>query len=196
MRLLALGSPLVLLLAACSGSTADVGSTSGPEIPPRETKASAEASPEEIPQGAFTGGFGGCSNVFLYRATDDGTQYAVVELDAETLGLTVGSSTTVDLGEVPAGVGVFVDVYGSSIGELPYCTDHHTEQPEVTRWTAEAGTLTIALRADPESTDARHPTYRATLVLETVHFTRPNAGKAIVVPRIVIGDVRVGWLPG
>lgn len=195
MRSLALG-PWLVLLAACSGSTADVGAMPHPELPPRESKVIAGLPSEDVPQGAFTGGFGGCSNVFLYRATDDGTQYAVVDLDKDTLGLTVGSSTTVDLGEVPAGVGVFVDVYEGSIGELPYCTDDRTEQPAVTRWTAEAGTLTIALQADPESTDARHPTYRATLVLETVHFTRPKAGKAIVVPRIVIEDVRVGWLPG
>ena len=96
---------------------------------------------------------------------------------------------------VPEGVGVFVDVYGSALGELPYCTDLRREQPTMTRWTAEAGTLTIELHPDPDST-AQNPTYRATLVLETVHFTRPKAGKAIVVPRVVIDDVRVGWLPG
>lgn len=194
MRFFAPGSA-VLLLVACSGS-ADVGSTAHRETPPRQTRVISEAPPEDVPQGSFTGGMGGCSNVLLYRATDDGTQYAVVDLDKELLGLRVGAPLTVDLGDVPAGVGVFVDVYGGALGELPYCTDHPAEERAVTRWTAEAGKLSIDLHDDVASIDAQHPTYRATLVLEMVHFTRPNAGKAIVVPRIVIEDVRVGWLPG
>ena len=53
----------------------------------------------------------------------------------------------------------------------------------------------IELHTDPEAS-GDHPTYRATLVLDTIHFTRPKAGKAIVVPHIVIEDVRAGWLPG
>ena len=194
-RLLALAFPLVLV-AACSGATADGASSKEDRNPTdKETRGVATTASSEVPQGAFTGSYGGCSDVFVYRASDDGTQYAVIELEKERLGLAIGSSTTLDLGVVPEGVGVFVDVYGSSLDELPYCTDLRTEQPAVTRWTAEAGTLTIELHADPEST-SEHPTYRATLVLETAHFTRPRAGKAIVVPHVVIDDVRVGWLPG
>ena len=194
MRLFLWASALVLVACSGRGAEIEVGSPA-PPVDDKEARATAEAPPAEIPQGAFTGPYGGCSNVVMYRASEDGTQYAVIELDKDMLGLAVGATRTLDLGEEPAGVGVFVDVYGSSLGELPYCTDYRTEEPAVTRWTAEAGSLTIELHADPEA-NGEQPTYRATLVLERAHFTRPNAGRAIVVPRVIIDNVRVGWLPG
>lgn len=189
----------LLVLAACSGSSAEIGSpnpsgTGTGNGSSGESKA-ARAPSREVPQSTFTGAGAGCSNVLAYRASADGTQYAIVKVDKNELGLEIGSKRTIDLGKSPTGVEVSVDVYASApTGEKPYCTDYRTESPTVTRWNAQAGKLTIELTADPTSTDAEH--YLATMRLESVHFTGPEGGMAVIVPSVVIENVRVGWLPG
>ncbi|MCW5834942.1 MAG: hypothetical protein KIS78_21250 [Labilithrix sp.] len=193
MRPLALAS----LLTACSGATSELGDPPDePPARPAETAAT-EAAPRDVPQNVFEGDSQGCSNVVAFRATSDGTQYAVVQLDERKLALQAGEARTVDLGTSPEGVAVFVDVYARALeGGAAYCSDDRTEEPPRTRWSAEAGKLTIELAADPDARAATAPTYRATLRLETVHFTSPEGGFAVVVPSIVIAGVRVGWLPG
>ncbi|MBX3203134.1 MAG: hypothetical protein KF894_33730 [Labilithrix sp.] len=197
MRPLALAVPLASLLAACSGAVAERDvPLDEPPVRPAETT-STEAAPRDVPQNVFGGDSSGCSNVIAFRATADGTQYAVVEIDKTRLALRLGEERTVDLGTSPDGVAVFVDVYARAPdGGAAYCSDHRTAEPAMTRWSAEAGKLTIALAADPDARDEAAPTYHATLRLETVHFKSPEGGFAVVVPTIVIEDVRVGWLPG
>jgi hypothetical protein len=149
-----------------------------------------------VPQGSFTGAGDGCSNLIAYRGSEDRTQFAVVQVDKNLLGLEIGSAKTIDLGMTPEGVNVFVDVFATAIqGESPYCTDYRVDEPPLTRWTAQAGKLTIELAEDASSDPAR-PTYRATLHLERVHLVGPEGGFAVVVPDVVIADVRVGWSPG
>jgi hypothetical protein len=197
MRLVALAASLVLL-AGCSGNVADEHRPAALDVdeeeesPSREAT-SASAASRAIPQGAFTGASGGCANVQAYRSSLDGTQFAVVEVERATLGLEPGGTKMVDLGEEPEGVAVFVDVYATAPShEAPYCTDDATSKPAVTRWVAQAGKLTIALTpADPAN-----GSYRATVQLEKVHFVGPEGGFAVVVPSVVIEDVRVGWRPG
>ncbi|MBX3209491.1 MAG: hypothetical protein KF764_30940 [Labilithrix sp.] len=196
MRPLTLAASLALLLTACSGASPAIAT---PDEPPDDAPldpASKEAPPRDVPQNAFAGTSQGCSNLIAFRGTADGTQYAVVELDAAKLALAVGETKTVDLGTDPEGVAVFVDVYARALEGAQYCSDARTEEPASTRWSAEAGKLTIALTADRPAGDAAPPTYRATLRLETVHFTSPEGGFAVVVPSVLIEDVRVGWLPG
>jgi hypothetical protein len=151
----------------------------------------------DVPQATFTGEGAGCANLVAYRASADHTQYAGVQLDREQVGIAIGSARTIDLGETPLGVEVFVDVYESAVAsDTPYCTDHRSEDAATaTRWTAQAGKVTIELAADPRST-RESPTYRATLRLETVHFVGPEGGFAVIVPSVVIEDVLVGWSPG
>jgi len=192
---------LLALLSACSGATSDIGSRprgdGGTNEAGEKVVTSSSTAPREVPQSSFTGARGGCSNIFAYRASADRTQYAVIEVDKEALGLEIRSNRTVDLGKNPEGVRVFVDVYAGAVeGATAYCTDYGDAQPAMTRWTAEAGKLTIELSEDPDSIDAKHPTYRVTLHLETAHFVRPEHGAAIVVPNVDIEEVRAGWLPG
>jgi hypothetical protein len=196
--------PLVLTAflfasTACSEASSEIGSPKPADAPRTNAPFEAEpaAAPREVPQGTFTGVSNGCSNLIAYRGSADRTQYAVVQLDKSKVGVEIGSAKEVDLGDTPEGVDVFVDIYASALdGETPYCTDYRTETPAMTRWKAQAGKLRIELAPDPTSSDATHPTYRATLRLETVHLVGPDGGFAVVVPSVVIEDVRVGWLPG
>lgn len=183
-------------LVACLGLLAGCTATEGPDapLPPKgpgpQQPGPLEPAPREIPQNAFTGLGAGCSNLIAYRSSADATQFAVVNVDRALLGLAVGATRTVDLGTEPDGVEVSVDVYGSPVeGAMPYCKGDG-EPPVHTRWLAEAGTMTITLRAEPDAS-----TYRASIRLERVHFVGPEGGFAVVVPSIVIDDVRVGWSP-
>lgn len=196
MRQLALAAALGSFLVACAGATSE---RDAPPDAPRERPAvtAATDAPRDVPQNVFGGERQGCSNVIAFRGTSDGTQYAVVQIDKSKLALHVGAKRIVDLGTTPEGVDVFVDVYARALEDgAPYCTNDRAEAPAMTRWSAEAGTLTIELTADPDAHDATSATYRATLRLETVHFTSPEGGFAVVVPSIVIEDVRVGGLSG
>jgi hypothetical protein len=201
MRALALVAALPLLVA-CSGSLSEPAPEERAPAPvdpqPTLTPTPSELGrgPQEVPQGSFTGARDGCSNLLAYRSSSDGTQFAVVTIDRELLHLELGAARTVDLGTTPAGVSVFVDVFANAVeGQSPYCAHARTEELALTRWTAQAGTLTIELAEDSESTDPTRPTYRATLRLEKVHLVGPDGGFAVVVPSVVIDDVRVGWLP-
>lgn len=185
----------VLALSACSSSTGtELSHPPGPQPNVPRQVVPSEDGPIDVPQGAFTGDGEGCSNLLAFRASADETQFAVVQIDRAQLGLSVGQTKTVDLGTTPAGVEVYVDVYAAAIaGTKPYCSAGDGARPAMTRWMAEAGTLTITLGPDPE---AGNSTYRATLRLEKVHLVGPDRGFAVVVPSVHMESIRVGWPPG
>jgi len=111
------------LLVGCSSTTLDppdhpsrTSGVAGADEPPASGPA-----PREVPQGRFTGEGAGCEDLLAYRASSDGTQYVVITADNRRLGLAVGTTRTVDLGEGEAFAEVVVDVYASAVGPGEYC---------------------------------------------------------------------------
>lgn len=131
----------------------------------------------------------------MYRASSDRTQYVTVVLDREALGLAIGSKATYDLARAPSALHVGIDVWTEPPND-EYCSDFKVADGNArTAWEAEAGKITIELSNDPTASPGSGA-YRATIEIEAAHFIGPSRGVAAYVPRIVIENVRVGWLPG
>jgi hypothetical protein len=92
---------------------------------------------------------GGCRDLHLYAANDEGTQVVVVDVDARSVGLEKGQKKAFDLASAPNGVKVWLDVYLQPAHvENVHCTKSPTEAQMAERYAATAGTLTIELAAD------------------------------------------------
>jgi hypothetical protein len=181
----------------CSGASADVGSGSSGSSGSSGTSANpppGPPGPRDRPQSSFAGAHAGCGDMFVYRASVDGTQYVTVSIDTRSLGLSVGQSDTIDLASAPANVRVSVDVYASPPTGATYCTHAGADTgPARTTWEAEAGTLTVELRPDPAADSAApSPRYRASVHLVRLHLVGPEQGFAAVVPDVRIDGVLVG----
>lgn len=194
---------LVIALAfasvACSGATTpDViggssggGSSSGGSSGSSGGASSGGAS-STPPAAAYGGEARGCSNVFVYKGTADGSQFITVQAEREKLGLKLGQKRTIDLATPTDGVTVGVDVYARAPSQERYCTDALSEDLIPTPWRAEAGTLVIELGENAEPNGA----YRATVRLRDLRLVGPDRGTSVLVPSVELSNVLVGWLPG
>jgi hypothetical protein len=185
-----LPAALALFLLGCGATTWDDPRASRREGVAGEAPAAGGPLPRDVPQSTFTGEGSACSNLLVYRASADGTQYLVVVVDRARLGLEVGAPLRVDLGQRPMFVEVNVDVYDGATGPEAYCSATEPAAPRArARWTAEAGALTILLSRDEGAVTPG--SYRATLLLEGAHFASPEGGMAVVLPKVRIEDVVV-----
>ncbi|MBX3185564.1 MAG: hypothetical protein KF819_01060 [Labilithrix sp.] len=187
---------LCLAVAACSGATtSDLTASSSGASGSSGSSGSSGATPsgpDTPPDVTFGGAAGGCSNVFLYRASADGAQFITIEADREKLGMKLGQKRTFDLAQATEGLTVGVDVFARAPSESQYCTDFRSDHQLPTPWRAEAGTLILELS---ENADA-NGIYRASVRLRDVRLVGPNRGTSVIVPKVELEDVRVGWLPG
>lgn len=192
---------LAALTSACSGSAASVpGGSSGTSGASGTSGTSGlgvpEPGPDSPPAVVFEGRAAGCGDVFAYRASADGAQFVTVELDRAKVGINHGEKRTFDLATGPAGVRVGIEIFVRVPREAKYCNDVVTEDLASTVWAAEAGTLTVEIGEKAPSTGGATETFRATVRIEGLRVVGPDRGASVIVPKVEMKDVLVGWRAG
>ena len=181
---------ILLALLAASGACSASGGAATTSPPPdpvgrERTVQRVGDAPRAPPHTSFDGRSDGCGDVFVFRANTDETEFVTVRVDARDLDLPDGT-TRFDLAVPQPHVQVTVDVFAAPPLD-EYCTiAPRVDAPAKTSWVAEAGTMTIELRATGDG--GRD----VSIWLDDLHLIGPEQGVAAVVPRVVIPPVHAG----
>lgn len=184
--------------AGCSGGTSNIpgesssGGTSGTS---GGTSGTIETPPETPPSASWNGKVSGCDEIFAFRGSTDGTQFVTVQVDRETVGLKYGETRTFDLSRPQAGIKVAIEIFPRVPKDQRYCNDGVTDWVTTTVWPAEAGSLVVEL-GERKDRPSGPSTYKATVRIEGLRVVGPDRGTSVVIPKIEMKDVTVGWRAG
>lgn len=143
------------------------------------------------PADAFTGDEGGCGDFFVYRHSDDRRWMLTVTVDRSKLP-DYQLPDTLDLA-VDADVVKVEALLQASTSEPEPCGCIPGE-PEIERWQAVAGTVSIQTADLPKPYAEEN--YRVSVLLDGLELKGPHTGTRFALEPIEINNVVVGWFAG
>jgi len=134
----------------------------------------------------FDGEYGGCQNIFVYRATDDQTKALLVDINSERLKLS-RKRKAYQIGSTP-GLEVLIEDYGK-YKHNEYCSDFVQYPQKARRIYAVAGTVTVFI-----SKHLKRHRFVVTVRLKDVSVPKSD-GSSYYVESTEMKNVVVGYLP-
>jgi hypothetical protein len=134
----------------------------------------------------------GCSDLFVYKSNESGTEYVLVELNRQIRPVST-QPTTFDIATTETGLRVEINTYSRKPNMPRYCSDvldGSDPSPEV--WRAKSGRVTITVSED---NPAPGMGYQTTVRINDVTF-KSRDGEEVFLKEAVFENVTVGWYPG
>jgi hypothetical protein len=146
------------------------------------------------PTFAYAGEGGGCAHIFLFKGTQDGTEFLTVSAEIEKLKLPAKGTRTFEIADVKQGLAIAVDLWEKKPDHLRYCNDIDDDPKLKAKWVAKRGKVTITLE-EPAKGDNPNRTFKASVRLENIEF-EDAAGHKATLKEESFKDVTVGWYAG
>jgi hypothetical protein len=134
----------------------------------------------------------GCSDLFVYKSNEAGTEYVLVELNRQIRAVST-QPTTFDIATTETGLRFEINTYSRKPNIARYCSDvldGSDPSPEVWRATKGRVTVTISENNPPPGMG-----YQTTVRIEDVTF-KSRDGEEVFLKEAVFENVQVGWYPG
>jgi len=144
----------------------------------------------------FDGDAGGCGDFHVYRYNSDRTVAVFVGVDARDVPI---DGTTMELeiegvsGENRIRAGVYQ--WAKPTGEY-FCDDVAGDPEPIAQWEAQSGRISATRTMGSPPTRVANATHQATVVLENLVLVNSATGEKVILDRVELPSIWVGWLAG